>query len=236
MITPYPRLRVLLVLSVLAIAALWLAGCGVDTAPTEPETASLTQAQDGRTVVSLWAPGAPAAKRAGKGKDDCEADEREEADDDGDGDTCEDPGRVTYEAESGSWSVAGVIGTRGGRLEIEQEGESKDGDVSVVLSIPGRALLAPERLEMTVLNPGALSEMQIAFGPSGTDFEKDARLVVKVGKDLVDVDVKSGKVKVEHEGTDEEATATLKVKKTKSGVTLVIKVSGFSVYSLGGGR
>jgi hypothetical protein len=143
--------------------------------------------------------------------------------------------------------VAGVVGPSGGQLTVADEGGRTHDDISATLTIPGRALQAPENITMAVGyvdggafvagDPGTLSALHVAFGPADLDFEKDAHLVVRVGKNRVDVDVKSGQVRVEHESSDSVTYAEAKVKKSRSrAVTLIVKVPGFSVYSLGGGR
>ena len=164
----------------------------------------------------------------------------------------EDPGRVIYEALSGAWRVSGRVGARGGRLIIDEAGDGRHDYTKVSLTIPGRALLSPVPIGMSVgingmvsetetgfvfCDPGKLSKLHVSFGPDGQVFEKDASLVVQVGKDRVDVDVRSGQLKMEHTSSGETFYTGVKVKKSMSGtVTLIIKVPGFSVYSLGGGR
>jgi len=125
--------------------------------------------------------------------------------------------------------ASGVIGSKGGKLEVEDKGKrgGKD-DLKVTFSVPGKALEKDVKITMRV-SGRYLSELMVAFEPSGLVFLKDAKLKIKLGKDLIDLDMK--KMTGEHhyeDGHSEEA----ELKIDRGNIT--VRIPGFSRYSLGG--
>ncbi|MFH1568007.1 MAG: hypothetical protein ABIL09_08385 [Gemmatimonadota bacterium] len=246
-------------LAALLLAGLW--GCSPDPAPTGPSAATVAPAPAGQTTFTFAFDGAPAGKRvantfretaladkaarkaardAAKALKDAAKDATQAAEEASQaaakvavetGLEAEEPGAADY---TSTVTVSGTIGPKGGRLQLVDTGLGEDDELVAVLHIPARALTEPTDITMTVSGYW-LKDVQIDFGPDGLTFLKDATLVVHIGKDRVDVDVQSGLIKVIHtsdDGTVHEMTGTAVVGKT---INLILKVPGFSVYSLGGG-
>ena len=183
-------------------------GCGVDHSPLAQDTQDekLLQAQGEEQSLLTFSALQGAAKVSAYDDDD-DDDDNEPLEDEED------------------------IGKRGGRLEVEDRGGpgGKD-DLKITFTVPRNALDDEEEITMRVYGR-YLSELVVAFEPSGLVFLKDAKLKIHLGKDLIDLDLND--VKGEHhygDGSSEEAD--LKIARDD----IEVKISGFSRYSLGRGR
>lgn len=207
----------------LAAPALLLAAvsCSLDAAPTTPAGADLDQAAP--TVVYAFR-GAPAP--AGKA-----------ADRDGRSwwwqDSAIDPG------PSGPWTDSRLIGPRGGTLKIQDwgrrrsaEGQRLQEQLAVEFSVPRGALPSPQALTMTVTGYW-LSELEVAFQPSGLRFDREARLRIHLGRDRVDVDTATLRAFHWDNGTETVEVAIEVQAQGNGDVVIQVRVPGFSRYSLG---
>ncbi len=129
-----------------------------------------------------------------------------------------------------------VIGPRGDKLEVEDKGGrgGKD-DLKVTFSVPKKALEKEVEITMWVYGR-TLSELVVAFEPSGLVFLKDAKLQIHLGKDLVDLDL-SHLEGTHHYGDGSSEEAEIQVEKAGGGAYNVnVRIPGFSRYTLGGRR
>ena len=214
--TPSPPLKRFASVASALVLGLFLAiGCGVDHSPIAQDSDPLTPAEEGQAMLS-FSDGVEAAK---KGKREA--------------------------TTAGPLTTSAVIGEDGGRLRVEDKGDrgGKD-DLVVTLTVPEDALDdddgddddGDEGVLITMTVYGRyLSELVVAFTPSGLEFEEDAHLHIRLGKDLVDLDLKKLKGQHTHaDGSSEEVEAKGKMKGGTANIH--VKVPGFSRYGVGGGR
>ena len=217
-------------LAALAMALLAIAACGENSTPTASSTdqSRLTSPDSSPAVFSFGSAVEPAAK---KKKEKEEKEEKEEKKESGDRERNSD-------GEDGDLTAIETIGPEGGRLTVKHEGPEKNDDGSkaktkleVEFQIPRGALSGDEQITMEVKGYW-LSELEILFTPAGLDFDKDARLQIKVERDRVDLD--PGTLHVIHTSAEGEQVVDVDVEVTRSGnVVLNIRVPGFSRYGLG---
>lgn len=153
-------------------------------------------------------------------------------------------GKITSDPADGR-SVSGTFDDDGGDLELDENNGSGPGDdLEIELEIPEDALDDDVTITMTVYGH-TLSTLIIAFQPSGLVFNEAAELVIKLGWDLVDVDLDDLQVAHEHDGNNdgdyddaedwEEAAEIDDIDELDDEVKIEIVVPGFSKYSSGGG-
>lgn len=128
------------------------------------------------------------------------------------------------------------IGPKGGIITVGHEfGPGASDDLVVDFVVPERALDEPTRIKVT-LHGDRLENLAIEFAPAGLVFNTPAELWIKIGKgrvhssDLEDLLIlhqyEDGKVEEYGVEVDEE----------EEKYWLLIKVPGFSRYSMGGGE
>lgn len=128
------------------------------------------------------------------------------------------------------------IGSKGGTIVVADPGKrgGKD-DLQATFTVPKKAL--KKSVEITVnLYGDNLEELVVEFGPSGLEFKNPSQLVIQVGKDkLGSLDKKEieDQLQVYHIHGDESEEMSFKVKVGRDGVELIVKVPGFSRYSMG---
>ena len=134
--------------------------------------------------------------------------------------------------------MSGLIGPDGGTLEIVDEGDKwgPNYDVKVRFIVPEGSLAELVQITKTV-NGRFLSELEIGFAPSGTEFDPPAKLQVHLGKDLLDLDPFSVTAKHHHgdrDGDDDDDDVEVEMSGTSvRNYKLELDVLGFSRYSLG---
>ncbi len=208
----------------LMMALLAVVGCSETPSPLSSDETQLSDASSAPTLLRFGAGVESAAKSMGD--DDDEADD-DEANDDG-----------AYGDES-ALATSAFIGPKGGKLKIKDKGpkENEDGSkahasLSVELQIPRGALDDEEEISMSV-SGYLLSELVIAFAPSGLEFATDARLKIKLGRDRVDLDAATlYGVHMTEAGETQIVLVEVEVKGSGD-VNLNVRVPGFSRYSLG---
>ena len=202
-----------------------LVGCGTDQSPMASQDEAQLVPAEGKSVLTFSTDAfQPAAKKGKKDKEDEEAEEDEE----------DEEAEDDEKAEGEEKSAKKKIGKRGGSLKVDLRNErGGQDDIKVKFTVPKDALEENEEISMTVTGT-TLSDLVIVFTPSGLIFREDARLDIKLGKDLVDLEL--DELVVAH--TDVNGTVTLfgLVVKEDDEVEISIRVPGFSRYSLGGGE
>ncbi|MBT4501867.1 MAG: hypothetical protein HOC74_29315 [Gemmatimonadetes bacterium] len=211
-----------------------LVGCGTDQSPMASQDEAQLVPAEGKSVLTFSTDAfQPAAKKGKKDKEDEEAEEDEE-DEEAEEDEEDEEAEDDEKAEGEEKSAKKKIGKRGGSLKVDLRNErGGQDDIKVKFTVPKDALEENEEISMTVTGT-TLSDLVIVFTPSGLIFREDARLDIKLGKDLVDLEL--DELVVAH--TDVNGTVTLfgLVVKEDDEVEISIRVPGFSRYSLGGGE
>jgi len=136
-------------------------------------------------------------------------------------------------------SVSKVFSTGKASIAIEEtNGAGKYDNLKIGFHVPEGALTAPVEITMTVYG-NTLEDLVVAFEPGGLTFLQEATLALWLGKDLVHTPL--SEIKAWHQYSDytvEEAYPSQAypfVRSSKTTVTIMIAVFGFSRYSTGGG-
>jgi hypothetical protein len=127
------------------------------------------------------------------------------------------------------------IGPRGGKLRLKaRNGQGGNDDIKVVFTVPEGALDC--EVEICIgLRGATLNNLEIGFAPTGQEFNIPAELKVKVGKDALGLEPEEIEV-IHHHGNELEEVEISELVEGRKDIELVIKVPGFSRYSMGGGE
>lgn len=187
------------------VLALLVWGCGTDSSPVAPDEPTLTQTADGRIFLAF---SESAALRAAK--------------------LAEEP----YSTNAG---IAQVFGVEGGELEIEKtNGEGITDDLKVIFRTAEGALTEDVLITMAVYGE-TMSDLVVAFGPSGLVFLVEAELDIRLGRERVDMNLEELIVwHIHDDGLVEMATH--RAKDWGDIVRIQVDVPGFSRFSMGGGE
>lgn len=133
-------------------------------------------------------------------------------------------------------SVSKSIGAGGGELVVSErdilDAESAKDDITVTFTVPKNVLNQSVTIKMTVYG-NELSQMLVAFEPSGLSFLKTATLSLKIGNLLVDIPVSQITAYHMDSVTGEVTSAQIiSITEERDRLAILVAVPGFSRYGL----
>ncbi len=147
-----------------------------------------------------------------------------------------DPSRARAAKPTASNKISGPFSPKkGGKLEVKLDDRGDDHSVSVqkaTLEVQKGSIDHEVEISMTVLSGSALDDIAVLFTPSGLRFTPPAKLTLVLNGNLDEQDVKA--LKAYHiEGQTSQEISVLVYPSGKNEWTVILKVPGFSIYSLG---
>ena len=195
------RFKNLISSMVLLMGLVFAAGCGMDHSPASSESATEQPPGNKSYLVFSFGEMVPAAKVAAANNRGF---------------------RDTQTKE---------IGPRGGKLMVgTKNGPGGKDDLLAQLKVPRKALDEKVDITMTLLY-GAGEPLVMEFEPGGLVFNKEAKLTIKVGKDLAEIVQTLVAYHIYDDGSYEEIRVDLT--ENKNHYKFVVMVPGFSQYCLG---
>ena len=186
---------------VLLMGLVLMVGCGTDHLPMASEPATEQASGNKSYLVFSFGEMVPAAKVAAASNGGLQFTQTKEIDDDG--------GKLK-------------VGTKNGK-------DGKD-DLTAELRVPKNALDDEVDITMTLIY-GEGEPLVIAFEPGGLVFNKEAKLTIKVGKDLAEIVQTLVAYHIYDDGSVEEISVDLTERADH--YKFVVMVPGFSRYCLG---
>lgn len=133
---------------------------------------------------------------------------------------------------TGGISVSGLIGILGGTLTVTDYNDpGPEDDIIIDFNVDSGALTALTTITMTVLEDTTSGDLIMDFSPNGLSFSTDAEIDIRVGEDLVELDVDDITAWHEHDNTVDDAVITSR-SHSNSIVRVKVEVPGFSRYGM----
>lgn len=130
-------------------------------------------------------------------------------------------------------TVTKTIGPAGGELGVGKVDNDLMNALGTLLVVPPGGLRTEVEITMSLYG-SYLSELVVEFAPGGLVFNNPAQLLIRIGKNRVDLPIQQMVILHQHEdGT--VTLATFAVTEAVKSYLIAVEVPGFSLYSLGGG-